>query len=141
MWQASRPRSSSAPLSTPRACPWSLRARGAPRQDGSSARRRDGPFSPGSVMNETASGNPILVEVTRGLLVESRHAGAIAIADTQGHLLLALGDSGRPVFPRSAVKALQAIPLIESGAADAYGLSDDELAVACASHSGDLVHL
>src|ERR1700674_2640467 len=124
MWQASRPRSSSAPRSARRACPWSLRARGAPRQDRSSARRRDGPFSPGSVMNETVSGNPIVFEVTRGSLVESRHSGAIAIADANGHLLLGLGDVGRPVFPRSAVKALQAIPLVESGAADAFGLGD-----------------
>jgi L-asparaginase II len=92
-------------------------------------------------MNETVPGNPILVEVTRGLLVESRHSGAIAIADAQGHLRLGLGDVGRPVFPRSAVKALQAIPLVESGAADAFGLSEDELAVTCASHSGDPVHL
>ena len=92
-------------------------------------------------MNETVPGNPILVEVTRGSLVESRHSGAIAIADAQGHLLLGLGDVGRPVFPRSAVKALQAIPLVESGAADAFGLGEDELAVACASHSGDPVHL
>ena len=94
-------------------------------------------------MNETVPGNPILVEVTRGSLVESRHSGAIAIAiaDAQGHLLLGLGDVGRPVFPRSAVKALQAIPLVESRAADAFGLSEDELAVACASHSGDPVHL
>jgi L-asparaginase II len=92
-------------------------------------------------MNATASGNPVLVEVMRGALLESRHSGAIAIADAEGHLLLALGDVGRPVFPRSAVKALQAVPLVESGAADAFRLDDDELAVACASHSGDPVHL
>ena len=92
-------------------------------------------------MSDTATGNPILVEVTRGAIVESRHAGAIAISDADGHLLLALGDVARPIYPRSAVKALQAIPLIESGAADAFALSDDELAVACASHSGDPVHV
>ena len=85
--------------------------------------------------------NPILVEVLRGKTVESRHAGAVAIADACGRLLLALGDVERPVFPRSAVKAMQAIPLVESGAADAFGLSDKELAVACASHSGDRVHV
>jgi len=92
-------------------------------------------------MSETAPANPNLVEVTRGSIVESRHAGAIAISDPDGHLLLALGDVQRPIYPRSAVKAIQAIPLIESGAADAFGLTDDELAVACASHSGDVVHL
>jgi L-asparaginase II len=92
-------------------------------------------------MSETASGNPVLVEVVRGTIVESRHVGAIAVADAEGRLLLALGDVERPVFPRSAVKALQAIPLVESGAADAFALGDDELAVACASHSGDREHI
>ena len=92
-------------------------------------------------MSEPNSANPVLVEVVRGALVESRHAGAIAVADAQGRLVLALGDVERPVFPRSAVKALQAVPLVESGAADAFGLSDEELAVACASHSGDDEHV
>jgi len=92
-------------------------------------------------MSGTTSSNPVLVEVTRGSIVESRHAGAIAVSDPDGHLLLTLGDVQRPIYPRSAVKAMQAIPLIESGAADTFGLSDDELAVACASHSGDAVHL
>jgi len=85
--------------------------------------------------------NPILVEVIRGLLVESRHRGAVAVCDAEGMLLLALGDVETPVFPRSAVKAMQAMPLIESGAADAFGLDDIELAIACASHSGDKAHL
>jgi L-asparaginase II len=92
-------------------------------------------------MSETASANPILVEVMRGPIVESRHAGAIAVSDTEGRLVLALGDVERPIYPRSAVKAMQAIPLIESGAADAFELNDDELAVACSSHSGDAFHL
>jgi L-asparaginase II len=52
-----------------------------------------------------------------------------------------LGDVERPVFPRSAVKALQALPLVESGAAEAFGLGAEELAVACASHSGDASHV
>ena len=86
-------------------------------------------------------GNPILVEVIRGTLVESRHAGAIAVADADGHLVLALRDVERPIYPRSAVKALQAMPLVESGAADAFGLDAEELAVACASHSGDRIHV
>jgi L-asparaginase II len=92
-------------------------------------------------MGETSSANPVLVEVVRGPLVESRHTGAIAIADTEGRLVLALGDVERPVFPRSAVKALQALLLVESGAAEAFGLVDEELAVACASHSGDDIHV
>jgi L-asparaginase II len=92
-------------------------------------------------MNETASANPILVELMRGPIVESRHAGAIAVSDANGRLLVAFGDVERPIYPRSAVKAMQAIPLIESGAADAFDLNDDALAVACSSHSGDAVHL
>lgn len=85
--------------------------------------------------------NPVLVEVTRGPLVESRHRGAVAVCDAQGNTALALGDVAAPIFPRSAVKALQALPLIEEGAADRFGLSEDELALACASHSGEAAHV
>jgi L-asparaginase II len=84
--------------------------------------------------------NPVLVEVTRGPLVESIHRGAVAVADARGRLRLSVGDVERPVFPRSALKPIQAVPLIESGAADAFGLSDEELALACASHSGEPQH-
>ena len=75
--------------------------------------------------------NPVLVEATRGALVESRHRGSIAVGDPDGKLVLSLGDIEAPVFPRSAVKALQALPLIESGAADKYRLTDAEIALAC----------
>ncbi len=85
--------------------------------------------------------NPVLVEVLRGSLVESRHSGAVAVVDADGAPVLALGDIERPVFPRSAIKAFQALPLIESGAADAYGFGDVELALACASHSGEEGHV
>lgn len=85
--------------------------------------------------------NPILVEVLRGGLVESRHRGAIAVVDADGATVLAIGDVETPVFPRSAVKALQALPLIETGAADAYGFGDEQLALACASHSGEPGHV
>ncbi len=90
---------------------------------------------------ESVPDNPTLIEVRRGRLVESSHRGAVAIVDAEGRVLLALGDVARPIYPRSAVKALQAIPLVESGAADAFGLDEAELAVACASHSGDAVHV
>ena len=85
--------------------------------------------------------NPVLVEVFRGSTVESRHRGAIAIVDGDGKLVFALGDIELPVFPRSAVKAIQALPLVESGAADAYGFGAKELALACASHSGEAAHV
>jgi len=85
--------------------------------------------------------NPIVVEVLRGGRVESRHSGAGAVVDADGRLVFAFGDVDWAVYPRSAVKAVQALPLIESGAADRFGLTDDELALACASHSGELKHV
>ncbi len=85
--------------------------------------------------------NPVLVEVTRGNVVESAHRGAVAVYDAGGKPLLEIGDTARPVFPRSAVKAIQALPFVESGAADAYGFGDKELALACASHSGEPEHV
>jgi L-asparaginase II len=85
--------------------------------------------------------HPVLVEATRGGIVESFHRGALAVVDAGGAVHTALGDIDRPVFPRSAVKLLQALPLVAGGAADALGLTDAELALACASHSGEPVHV
>lgn len=85
--------------------------------------------------------NPVLVEVTRGDLVESRHRGAIAIADADGDIVWSCGDIEAPIYPRSAVKMLQALQLVESGAAEAYDISTEELALACASHSGEPFHV
>ena len=85
--------------------------------------------------------NPVLVEALRGALTESRHRGAVAVVDADGAAVLALGDVGQPVYPRSAVKPLQALPLVESGAADHYGFGDEELALACASHGGEPAHV
>ncbi|MGO9702641.1 MAG: asparaginase [Xanthobacteraceae bacterium] len=85
--------------------------------------------------------NPVLVEVHRGGLIESRHRGAVAVVDADGATVLAVGDVAKPVFPRSAVKPLQALPLVESGAAERYALGDEELALACASHSGEPAHV
>jgi L-asparaginase II len=84
--------------------------------------------------------NPVLVEVTRGPLVESTHRGAVAVSDAEGRLRLAVGDVQRPIFSRSALKPIQAVPLIESGAAGKFSLSDEEIALACASHSGEPQH-
>jgi L-asparaginase II len=85
--------------------------------------------------------NPVLVEVTRGPLIESSHRGAVAVADADGNRVLGIGDVTKPIFPRSAIKALQALPLVEEGAADRYGFGDEELALACASHSGEPAHV
>src|SRR5215475_975462 len=85
--------------------------------------------------------NPFLVEALRGAVVESRHRGAIAVLDTAGATVLRLGDVESPVFPRSAVKALQALVLVESGAPERFALGQEELAVACASHAGEPGHV
>jgi L-asparaginase II len=85
--------------------------------------------------------NPVLVETLRGAIVDLRHRGAIAVSDSDGRLVWSTGDVDRPVYPRSAVKLFQALPLIESGAADRYGLSDEQLALACASHSAEDGHV
>jgi L-asparaginase II len=63
------------------------------------------------------------------------------VTDADGTAVLAIGDVTTPIFPRSAVKALQALPLVETGAADAFGFGDEELALACASHSGEAGHI
>ncbi|BCH26052.1 asparaginase [Mesorhizobium sp. L-8-3] len=85
--------------------------------------------------------DPVLVEVLRGDTVESLHRGAVVVVDADGKTVLALGEIDRPVFPRSAVKTIQALPFVESGAADACGFGDRELALACSSHSGEAAHV
>ena len=85
--------------------------------------------------------NPVLVEITRGDQAESRHRGAVAIVDSRGKKVLAIGDIEAPVYPRSAVKAIQALPLVESGAADAFGFHARELALSQASHGGEPDHV
>ena len=77
----------------------------------------------------------------RGERVESRHRVSCAVADAGGTLRHAAGASGIPVFPRSAVKPLQALVLLESGAAQDFGVSQAELALACASHGGEPPHV
>lgn len=85
--------------------------------------------------------NPVLAEVLRGPLVESRHRGSYAISDAKGTLVAKVGDIESPVYPRSAIKAFQCLPLIESGGADEFGLSDDEICLCCASHNGEAEHV
>ena len=85
-------------------------------------------------------GNPVLVEVTRGGATESRHRGAFVVMDADGAVVLSQGDVSLPVFPRSAVKALQALPLVEGGFADKFGLTPAEIALCCSSHSGEEHH-
>ena len=84
---------------------------------------------------------PILIEVTRGDMVESRHIGSAVAVDANGGVVAAWGDPEQVVYARSAIKPLQALPLVESGAADRYGVSPAELCNACGSHGGEPAHV
>ncbi len=82
-----------------------------------------------------------VVEVTRGGQVESRHYISAALVDVRNELLAWVGDPELVTFFRSAAKPLQALPVVADGACDAFGFSDAELAVCCASHSGEPAHV
>ncbi len=84
--------------------------------------------------------NPVLVEVTRGEMVESFHRGAAVVIDAKGRDMASFGNVTRLVYPRSAIKPLQALSLVESGALERFGLDAEHIALACASHSGELQH-
>ncbi|MEN4010820.1 MAG: asparaginase [Chloroflexota bacterium] len=81
-----------------------------------------------------------LVEITRGSIVESFHSGALAVVDASGNLLASLGDPQWVTFMRSSAKPFQVLPLLEHGGAEAFHLSDREIALMCASHSGTDEH-
>jgi L-asparaginase II len=82
---------------------------------------------------------PIL-EYTRGAIVEAQHLGAVAVADARGQLIAAYGDPQTVTFMRSSAKPFQALALVESGAAEAFGFTPREVAIACASHRGLDMH-
>ena len=85
--------------------------------------------------------NPVIAEVTRGDIVESRHRGAWAVVDASGHVAAAEGSIAAAIYPRSAVKAFQCLPVIESGAADRFGFTAEEIALCCSSHNGEAEHV
>ena len=85
--------------------------------------------------------NPIIAEVTRGPIVESRHHGAYVVCDAKGKTVISAGDVQSPIYPRSAIKAFQCLPVIESGAADRFGFNDEEIALCCSSHNGESDHV
>lgn len=90
---------------------------------------------------ETAPVNPVLVDVIRGDLIESRHRGSVAVVDSHGQVALAIGDVLSPVFPRSGIKPIQALALVETGAAKAFSLGNAQIALACSSHNGAVTHV
>jgi L-asparaginase II len=96
-----------------------------------------GPENPAAGLPEDAP----LVAVRRGPLVESFHRGRVAACDPEGNIVEAVGDPEGYVYARSSAKPFQTLPLILSGAADNMGLTDEELAVACASHNAEEPHL
>lgn len=81
-----------------------------------------------------------LIEVTRGDLVECVHRGSVVVCDGSGQIVAAWGEPGAIVYARSAFKMMQALPLVESGAADAHGLAPQHLALACSSHMAGRYH-
>jgi L-asparaginase II len=85
--------------------------------------------------------NPILANIIRGSIVESAHRGAYVVVNAKGLVAAEQGDIDRPIFPRSAIKAFQCLPVIESGAADQFGLTGEEIALCCSSHNGEAEHL
>lgn len=82
-----------------------------------------------------------MVELWRNGLLESTHRGHAVICDDTGAVVESWGDPERIIFPRSSCKMLQALPLLESGAADAVGLTDAHIALSCASHQGAALHV
>ena len=87
------------------------------------------------------SGADCAVEVVRGAVMESRHRVHVAVVDAGGRLRAAGGDPDLVTYWRSAAKPVQALPLVEDGAFDRYGLTLEELAIACGSHSGSAEHV
>src|SRR3954462_13463567 len=75
-----------------------------------------------------------IAETTRGGITEGGHYGIVAAVDASGEVIASAGDPEAVVFFRSSAKPFQAIPFIESGAADAFGFTPAELALCCASH-------
>lgn len=91
-------------------------------------------------MTHAATRGADMVEIWRGSFLESQHVGHAVVCDTSGQIVEAWGDPELVMLPRSSSKMLQALPLIETGAAAAYGLGSEHLALACASHNGAAIH-
>jgi L-asparaginase II len=85
--------------------------------------------------------NPILAEAIRGNWVENRHRGAYVVVDADGAIIASGGDIERPIFPRSAIKSMQALPIFARQAEGKFHHTEEELALACASHHGEDVHV
>ena len=85
--------------------------------------------------------NPILAETVRGNWVENRFRGAYAVVDASGRVIASAGDIERAIFPRSAIKSMQALPIFARHAEEKFHHTNEELALACASHHGEDDHV
>ncbi|NIZ60414.1 L-asparaginase [Sedimentitalea sp. CY04] len=81
-----------------------------------------------------------MAEIWRGQLLESLHLGHAVVCDDSGQVVRSWGDPDAVIYPRSSAKMIQALPLITSGAAEKFGLTSGQLALACASHNGAEIH-
>lgn len=81
-----------------------------------------------------------MAEIWRGPFLESVHSGHAVICDDTGQIVRSWGNPDALIYPRSSAKMIQALPLVTSGAADKYGLTSEQLALACASHNGAAIH-
>lgn len=82
----------------------------------------------------------ITVNVTRGAITESQHKIKAVILNSSGHVIESWGDVDTPVYPRSAIKAMQVLSFIEMGGAEKFGFTEEEIAICCASHNGEEKH-
>lgn len=83
----------------------------------------------------------VVIEVTRGPVVESRHEGIAAVMKADGTVVASWGDIDQPILPRSANKPIQAMAFVESGAVERFGLGDEHISLSCASHYGEKRHV
>lgn len=86
------------------------------------------------------TGPVAMAEVWRGDILESVHFGHAVVCDTSGQIVRSWGDAEAVILPRSSIKMIQALPLVETGAADGFGLKQTQLALACASHLAASIH-
>ncbi|MGV3488759.1 MAG: asparaginase [Tuberibacillus sp.] len=82
----------------------------------------------------------VMIHVYRGDIIESQHHFHVAVVDQTGKLIYSYGDPKKQTFARSSMKPFQAVPLVETGAADHFNYSERELSLSCSSHSGESIH-
>jgi L-asparaginase II len=85
--------------------------------------------------------NPVLTQTDRNGLVETIHRGSVVVIGPEGQTILQLGDADAVTYPRSAMKLVQVLPLLMSGAVEDFGLTDEEVALMCGSHNAEPRHL